>query len=252
MNSKYLLIFLFILISSICFGQETISVATGEFPPTVGSKLKHYGFASHMLSLAFKTQGIKTKFIFLPWIRAYKITKTGKYHATSSWFCTKRRQKDFYCGKRVVKTDFYFFYLAATNFHWETLNDLKKYKIGLTLGYTYNDEFIKMVKDKKLNIQEVENDKQNFSKLFMGRMDIFPMELIGGYYILRKNFAPEQLYKIKHHPKPLHNSTAHPLFPKTRKDSKKLLKTFNKGMDIITKKGIFEKYELKLIQGWYD
>ncbi len=223
-----------------------------DWPPTLGKDLKHGGYANHMVKLSFETQGIKTKFLFLPWKRTIELTREGKYHLTNFWFCTERRKKDFLCGNAIMDSNYYFFHLKSTKFDWKNCNDLKKYKIGLTLGYSYTDEFVKMIKDGELKGEWVAKDEQNFAKLLSGRIDIFPNDELVGRYQLRRDFSPEQVGRITYHPKPLVVRSGHPLFPKSRSDSKKLLKLYNKGLEIITANGLPQKYENKMIEGWYD
>ncbi len=247
-----LLILPFLIASSFCFAEETIVVATGDWPPILGKDLKHGGYHNHMLKLCFETQGIKTKFVFLPRNRALEKTRVGGYHLTTAWFCSEKRKKDFLCGDPISSTNYHFFHLKSTKFDWKNYNDLKKYKIGVTLGYTYTDEFVKMVNDGELKGHWVSRDDQNFSKLLRGRIDIFPIDSLVGSYKLRREFSPEQIGRITYHPKSLEDRSAHPLFPKSRSDSKKLLKLYNKGLEIVISKGLYQKYKDKMIEGWYD
>jgi polar amino acid transport system substrate-binding protein len=247
-----LLILLFLVSYSFCFAEETIVVATGDWPPTLGKDLKHYGYANHMLKLAFETQGIKVKFKFLPWKRAEISTKNGEYHVTNYWFCSESRKNDFLCGDTLFNTSYYFFHLKSNKFDWKNYNDLKKYKIGLTSGYTYTDEFVKMVNNGELTGYWVPKDKQNFAKLLLGRIDIFPIGDIEGLYKLKRDNDLEQFNKVTYHPKPLTIGSVHPLFPKSRSDSKKLLQLYNKGIEIVISKGLLQQYKDKLIEGWYD
>ncbi len=250
---KTILVFIFTFsITTSCFAEETIVVATGDWPPTLGKDLKHGGYANHMLKLSFETQGIKTKFLFLSWKRSMEVTRRGEYHLTNYWYCSEKRKKDFLCGNAILHTNYSFFHLKSTKFDWKNYNDLKKYKIGLTSSYTYTDEFVKMINDGELNGEWVSTDIQNFGKLLLGRIDIFPMFDLVGNYMLKIELSPEQIGRITVHPKPLILDTVHPLFPKSRSDSKKLLKLYNKGLEIVISKGLLQKYKDKMIEGWYD
>ncbi len=239
-------------LGGIAYADKAVTVATGDYPPTLGRNLKHYGYANHILKLAFETQGIETKFIFLPWKRAIVSTKKGGYDLTNYWFCSEKRKKDFLCGDAVFKSNFYFFHLKSTKFDWKNYNDLKKYKFGLTLGYTYTDEFVKMVNNGEIQGDWVPKDEQNLGKLLIGRIDIFPMSELEGLYLLRKSFTSEEADRITYHPKPLLIGSAHPLFPKSRSNSEKLLQLYNKGLENIISKGLQQKYNDKMIEGWYD
>ncbi|MCF6247540.1 MAG: transporter substrate-binding domain-containing protein [Desulfobacula sp.] len=244
------LLFMFLYCPSIS-SQETITIATGDWPPLLEEQAKHYGYANHMLKLSFATQGIDCKFIFLPWKRAYELSKYGKYNVTNYWLCTKKRQKDFFCGEAIITESYVLFHLKTMQLSWDTFNDLKPYKTGLTLGYTYTDEFVKMFDNKELEGDWVSTDTQNFKKLITGRIDIFPIPESVGLYILNRDFPPEQRGRVTYHHRPIVTSTNHPLFPKSRKDSEKYLKLFNKGFKILKKNGTLDEYYEKMIMGWY-
>lgn len=231
---------------------ETISISTGDWPPFLEEKAKHHGYANHMVRLSFATQGVDCKFIFLPWKRAYESTKNGKYHGTNYWYCTPRRQKDFLCADPVLEDNYMLFHLKRRRIEWETLDDLKPFTFGLTLGYTYTDEFVARIKKGDLQGEWTPTDVQNFTKLLRGRVDIVPIAEAVGLYILNRNFPPEQREQVTYNPRSLVVQTAHPLFPKSRPDAKKYRDLFNKGLKILRDDGTLDLYYEKMIMGWYS
>lgn len=144
------------------------------------------------------------------------------------------------------------FHLKTRQVNWETLDDLKAYKFGLTLGYTYSDEFVKMVNGGEIQGEWIPTDVQNFTKLLKSRIDIVPIAEAVGLYLLSRDFPPEQRARITYNTRPLVVQTAHLLFPKSRADSKKYLALYNKGIEILKADGILENYYDKMIMGWYS
>lgn len=252
---KFLIIIVFgcNVITFSAFAEETISISTGEYSPWAGEKLKHSGFVNHVITEAFKQEGYIAKYKYYPWKRNYEEAKKGNFHATSYWYKSKDREKDFYYSDSITTEKLVFFHLKSNPMKdWSTLEDLKSYKIGATGGYTYTKEFWDAAKSKKLRIQVTNTDKQNLAKLLEGRIDIFPATLITGYSILQKEFDSGISDLITFNPKPLSETTGHLLFPKSRKNSEKLLRIFNQGLDKLKKGGLFDKFMDDLLAGKYS
>jgi polar amino acid transport system substrate-binding protein len=135
---------------------------------------------------------------------------------------------------------------------WQTLDDLKNYKFGATRGYTYTKEFWQAVESKRLKVDIADSDKQNFKKLLIGRIDIFPSGLVNGYSILRKEFDASESDLISFDPKPLSKTTGHLAFSRSRKNSETLLGIFNQGLAELKKEGLYKKFMGDLMVGNYS
>ena len=234
------------------FAEETISISTGDYAPWTGKKLKHNGFVNHVISEAFKQEGYKVKFKFYPWKRNYEQAKIGKFHATSYWYISKEREKDFLYSDAVSVEKLVFFHLKSKPMKdWQKISDLKGYQIGATREYTYTKEFWDAAKAKQIKVNIVTTDKQNFQKLLSGRIDIYPSDIITGYSILKKDFKADKSQLITYHKKPLSETTGHLLFPRIKKESEHYLKIFNQGLAKLKEKGLYDLYMKDLLAGKY-
>ena len=232
---------------------EAVSVATLEYAPFTGKNLKFNGFVNHVIAEVFKRKGYAVKFAYLPWKRGVTETKKGHYSALSYVYLTKAREKEFYLSDPISDEKIVFFHLKSSPIQdWETLDHLKNYKIGATRGYTYTHEFWQAVKSKQLRVEITDSDKQNFKKLFAGRIDLFPSGLANGYSFLRKEFPISKFRLITYHPKPLSETSGHLAFSKNRKNSKILLQVFNKGLAELKQEGLYDKFVRNLLDGKYD
>lgn len=231
---------------------QTLKVGTGEYSPTIGSGLKHGGYATHMLTLAFENQGIQLEIEFLPWKRALIATKNQNYDLTYYWYCTEERQLDFYCGDAIWESQIYFFHLKAFSFDWQNYEDLTPYFIGITASYHYSNELTDMVRAGKVKAHETTKDIDNVNMLLAKRIDIFPMTAMEGQYLINQSLSAEQANKITYHPKALLNTTGHPLFPRNNKESLKWMEIYNQGIKNIREQGVLDTYRKKLIEGWYE
>jgi len=212
------------------FAEETVRITIGEWPPYMSKELKHYGFLSHIVSEAFALEGIKVKWGFFPWKRAFQNVVYGKWDATAGWSYGPDREKDFYFSDSIGETLVVFFHLKSYPFDWKTYEDLKGIEIGTTLEYEYGQTFEKLSKNGVLQVFYVPKDEQNFRKLRAGRIHIFPNNIEVGYEMINNLFPPDQALRFTHHPKPLIYETLKLLFSKKIERNKKLVDIFNRGL----------------------
>ena len=192
--------------------EQTIRIATGDAPPWTGKTLHHGGFVNHLISEAFKKEGYSVKFEYYPWKRSYEQSKQGKFHATSYWYKSKEREKNFYYSTPVSTERIVFFCLKSNPMDdWETFDDLRKYRIGATKGYLYAKDFWDAANSKRLKVDLIVTDKQNFTKLLGQRIDIFLCGLVAGKNLLLRELGEVNASFITHHSKPLSETTGHPI-----------------------------------------
>ena len=233
--------------------EKSITISTLEYAPFTGKNLKFNGFVNHVIAEAFKRRGYAVKFAYLPWKRAVTETKNGQYPALSYVYLTKDREKEFYLSDPISDEKIVFFHLKSNSIQeWQTLADLKDYKIGATRGYTYTHEFWQAVESKQLKVEITDSDKQNYKKLLAGRIDLFPSGLANGYSFLRKEFPLSKFRLITYHPKPLSETTGHLAFSRSGKDPKKILQLFNQGLAELKQEGLYDKFVRNLLDGKYQ
>jgi polar amino acid transport system substrate-binding protein len=233
--------------------EEIITIATLEYHPWTGKNLKFNGFVNHVITEAFQRKGYSVKFTYLPWKRGVIETKNGKYAALSYVYFSKDREQEFYLSDPISEEKIVFFHLKSNPIKdWKTLDDLKNYKFGATRGYTYTKEFWQAVESKRINVDITDSDKQNFQKLFVGRIDIFPSGLVNGYSFLHKEFDVSNSHLITYQSKPLSQTTGHLAFTRNRKNSENLRQIFNQGLAELKKEGIYDQFVLDLLAGKYS
>lgn len=233
--------------------EETITIATLEYPPWTGEHLKFNGFVNHVITEAFQRKGYSVKFTYLPWKRAVIETKNGNYSALSYVYFSKDREKEFYLSDPISEEKIVLFHLKSNPIQdWKTLDDLKNYKFGATRGYTYTKEFWQAAESKRIEVDITDSDKQNFKKLFSGRIDIFPCGLVNGYSFLQKEFDVSKSHLISYHSKPLSKTTGHLAFTRASKNSENLLQIFNQGLSELKKEGLYNLFVVDLLAGKYS
>lgn len=185
---KFILVF-YIFINLSIYSQ-TINLTNGEWPPYFSQNMKNYGIASNIITQAFENENIKVNYGFFPWKRSIELAKSTKWNGTVGWTKTPEREKDFYFSEEpIFKGKVVFFTLKSDYFSWNSFDDLKNYKIGITNGYSYGNIFNFYLDNKTLNIEVANEDILNFKKLFSKRIDLFPIDLEVGLYILNNYFT---------------------------------------------------------------
>lgn len=162
------------------------------------------------------------------------------------------REKDFLYSEPVLKEQFVFFHLKSFLFDWNDLSDLRDLMIGGGIKYSYGPEFDAALDSGDLKIERVSTDQQNFAKLFLKRIHIYPQEVNVGYSALRKYFSQDDVAEITHHPKPLLNNLSYMLFPKQFKRSELLLAKVNKQIKLFKESGRYDSYFKALQRGEYE
>ncbi len=244
----------FVVIASLNYSiaEEIIQISTGEWTPYISEKLKHNGVVSHIVSEAFALEGIKVKYSFMPWKRAMREAKVGNYEASIIWSKSEKRQKFLLYSEPVMPKRVVYFHLKSYDFKWNNLDDLKGLTVGGTIGYWYADMYEPLVKSGHLSVEWVKTDEMSLNKLMRSRIDIVALDIGAGYAMIQEEFSPKQQKLITHHPKivnkPKYN---HLVMPINQLDSKRLMKTFNRGLIKLKDSGLFDQFYEKSQQGEY-
>jgi polar amino acid transport system substrate-binding protein len=232
--------------------SEEITIAVGDWPPYLSNKLKHNGVIGHLLTDVFSEVGYDVKFTFFPWSRAYSVTKVGKQDMTGVWMHKPEREKDFYYSDPVLNEQFVFFHLKTTPFDWNTLEDLQGVMIGGGSEYSYGVAFDEALESGKIVIERVPTQYQNWRKLLLGRIQVFPEEMNVGYSSLKQHYPEDKVSLVTHHPKPLLNNLSYLLFPKSANNSPMLMKKFNAALKSFRESGRYNLYFKSFHNGYYD
>lgn len=232
--------------------QENIAIAVGEWPPYISQDQQYDGVIVHLIRDIFADMGIKVTIDFLPWTRAYKAAKNGRYAATAIWMEKEERKTDFLYSDKVLEEQFVFFHNKALTFDWKTVDDLKKYKVGGIQAYSYGPAIDALIANNAIQIENVNRPQQNFRKLLKDRIDIFPIEVNVGNSILKKYFTLNHRQEITYNTKPFLNNSSFLLFPRSLESSQNLLVMFNQHLQKFKDDGRYESYFEKLKNGYYD
>jgi len=232
---------------------ETIRITNGEWEPFLSNYSYQYGLDSHIVTEAFKLEGITVEWGFFPWQRAYQHAKDGNnWDASCCWWPDDETKNEFLASDAITTTSFVFFHLKSYDFEWKSLEDLQGIKIGVTAKYDYGQAFMAAIAAKTLDIEFTTKDQFNYKKLLAGRIQIFPNDPSVGSAQIRNSLSPEQANLLTYHPKEFGISTLHLIVSKDNKRNKYILDKFNSGLKKLKASGQFQQMLKDLDAGKYD
>ncbi|WP_020407630.1 substrate-binding periplasmic protein [Hahella ganghwensis] len=241
-----------ILLSFVISAKEIITVSSGEWPPFTGKDLKHGGFCTHLLEKAMTE--FELQVTYFPWKRAAVTVMDGEMDVTPCWIPNEERMAKFIFSDPLMVNKKVFFHRKDFNFNWDTIDDLQPYRIGTALGYSYGDEFDRAAKENRITIEPITDDATNLRKLLLGRIDLFPVEMVVGYTTLYEIFPAAQASQITNHDKALLKSSYHLMISRkiSRERAEQILSSINHGLKRLKESGEYGKLESLLIEGYYN
>lgn len=244
-------IFLVVALCTRGAGQETIRIASEEWPPYSGSGLKHYGVMNRIIAEAFASENVKAEFGFFPGPRVLDLVKSGEWDATGGWTPNEERAKDHYFSDTLFDETMVFFHLKTKPFEWKTMDDLKGVSMGTVYGSYYGTAFEKAEKSGELAIQKEHTDLLNFRKLIHGRIDACPKNLDAGLSMLLSDFTPAERERVTYHPLAVDRGPLVMMFSRKVEKNARLVELFNRGLKKLKKDGRYEQFFIESRRGDY-
>jgi polar amino acid transport system substrate-binding protein len=235
--NKIVLILLLLLIPRNVFANETVRFAIGDWPPYTSATTERDKILEYVVTESFKFEGIDVEYEYFPWKRSYSLVESGEFDGTFPWAMTEEHRNNFYMNKVfLISDEGVFFHLKSFPFDWNTFEDLKKYSVGVTMGYKEE----KIYKDNGIKAQAVPTEDLNFKKILAGRIDIYQTSKIVGYSIINKIFTTEESSRFTHHHKPAVKNEFYILFSKKSSNGQKLADRFDAGLKKLKESGMYD------------
>ncbi|WP_165664081.1 substrate-binding periplasmic protein [Metapseudomonas otitidis] len=237
---------LFIL--TLAFGSlaaaEDVRLTNGEWTPYLGASLPHQGVASRIVAEAFALEGVTVHWEFHPWARSLRLAEKGERHGTAIWLRNADRERDFYVSDPVIESGYVLFHRKDPPLDWQSVDDLRHYRLGATIGYDYGEAFQRAEQDGRLRVQRLAAEEQGLRMLLAGRIDVFPMDKVVGIANLQ-GFSREERSRVTFHPQPLRSDTLHLLLSRSVPGNEQLMARFNQGLAQLRESGKIARYLLE-------
>lgn len=215
--------------------EKQLTAVTEPWPPYMGPRLLDKGFLPEILAAAFDQFGYTVTVEFRPWARALSDVKKGDKDILCGAYYTKEREEFLAYSPPIAETPDALFMKKGRNITYQTLADLKPYKIGVVRGAAHGEEFDAA---DFLNKEEVTHSGQNIRKLLVDKIDLMagPRDVIK--YIIKRDY-PLFVDKIVVVNPPLSTNKIYFGFSKKVTGHQELLKVFTKGLKLIKNDGTY-------------
>lgn len=221
---------------------DTIKLTSLEWPPYTSAAMKEQGASVAVAKAAFKAMGHDLVVEFYPWKRAVHLAKEGKFDGYFPEYYSESLKQDFVLSEPMGSGPLGFAELKSKPVTWSSLNDLKKYTVGVVSGYVNTTDFDKMVADKSIKASEASDDVKNLLKLSSGRTDLAVVDQnVMSYLLASDPKLKKQAGKLQFNSTLLEDKQLYVCFKKGPR-GEKLAGILNEGLKKIDVKGIMKNY----------
>ncbi|MDH0095287.1 MULTISPECIES: substrate-binding periplasmic protein [Pseudomonadaceae] len=230
---------------------KTLRIGTGDWAPYVDQGRSDGGALARLISAVFAESGYRVEYFFHPWDRNVLMLQQGQLHAIMPYSCSPSRLNYGVCSDPLVRGEVVLFHRRDKAFDWQHVEDLLRYRIGTTLGYSYGPAFDEALQAGSLQVELSGKEETSFRLLELGRIDLHPQDRAVGYAMLRRLF-PDGGSHITHHPRFLNKEPLRLLFRKDDPAAAELLHQFNAGLRRFAGRGDLQSLQQALNSGNAD
>jgi len=232
-----------IFIALICFSvlpahaENKIILSTLDWEPYIGQSLEKQGYVAEIIRESFKRSGYEVEMKFTPWARTVNLAKAGHVDGYFPEYYADEVKSYAMFSDPFQGGPMGFFKQKNKKISYQTLMDVKPYKIGVVRDYVNTKEFDEA---DYLTKEVVNDDITNLKKLIGGRIDLMIADKFVGLYLMEKN-SLEGRDTIEFMTPPLELKDLYLCISKKTADADKKLAAFNKGLKEIMADGTLEK-----------
>lgn len=220
-----------------CVAQSTLKLATINSPPYCDETLPDGGVYTTITREAFRRTGYTLDIYFLPWKRAFEMTKNGNYDGLMLVSYKEERIQSLHYTDSILKEEGVLFSQKGRNITYTKLEDLSPYIIGVMRG----SMLAELLLSKNLKVEEVTTHEQNIQKLIgRERIDLIASQKLSLLGIINAQF-PEWKDKIEIVMPPVHVGYLHNVISRNNPNHETIVKDFNIGLQKIKSDGTFTK-----------
>ena len=217
---------------------NTIKLVTGDFAPFSGKDLSQGGMITEIIVKAFKEVGYATKIEYRPWKRGYQETLRHKHFGTFPYVTDDERKKLFLFSDAIYAAKVRFFVRSDFNRKYEKDEDLKGLRVCVPIGYS-SVEIQRFLDKKILNTITPLGDKECFRLVEKGRTQLYSVNEVTGWTIIQKLYGTRDGFRTIG--EPLRVNGYYIIVAETYPDGETLLEQFNKGLNALKQKGIYQQ-----------
>jgi len=223
----------FLMMQNIAMAEKTVTFATLDWEPYIGEKLPDQGYVASLVKEAYKVSGYTVKMEFMPWARVVAMATDGKYDGYLPEYYAESLKDNFLVSEPFPGGPLGFFKRTSDTIKYQTLEDLKPYKIGVVRGYVNTEEFDKADFLKK---ETANDDITNLRKLVGNRLELIVGDKFVGTYLMKQDM-PDKAGEVEFISPVLEEKSLYLCISKKIPDAEAKIKAFNDGLKAIKDNG---------------
>ncbi len=188
-QSRKLIFISFLIFSVINLYPQNVIISVDEYAPFIDSSEMDNGFLTRIVVLALEAEGITPEIRFRPWARVERELYAGEC-VSFPYIKNEERLEKMYYSDELSRTETFLITRKDKNIpEIKSLEDLRDFKIGITRGYSYGNDFDSFID--QLDIIIDNTDFLNIRKVLGGWIDIFPCDIYLGKKLVNENFSKD-------------------------------------------------------------
>lgn len=187
-NLSYTLFLSFLFTSINISAKDKITLSVDNYPPYIDARKNNKGKLAKVVTDIFKMQGYNVNYKFMSWPET-EIAITEGNSFSFMWYKTEQRTKNWIFSDPITSLNTSFLYRKNTKLKLERIDQLRRYAIGITKGYSYGDYFDAYKPQLKL-VSSI-SDYEGIKKLLAGETDLLLIEPLVAKSLLEDWFSDE-------------------------------------------------------------
>ncbi|WP_439887211.1 substrate-binding periplasmic protein [Pseudomonas sp. MBLB4123] len=214
---------------------EALRLVASPWPPFNDSSLHNNGLASDLVSTALAKAGYATHYAEVPWARAVKGLRQGRYDVLINAWYSDERSRFGYFSRPYLVNRISFLRRKGEAVEFRRLADLYPYRIAVMRDYAYSHEFDH---DRQLSKVIVSSFQSGARMVSAGRVDL----MLEDEFVARHHLG-RTLHDIRDGlefvPQPLSENGLHILVSLERPDHQHIAEAFDQAIAAMREDGSY-------------
>lgn len=211
-------------------GASTLTLQVGAWPPYIDFTVPENGPLTRQVQDAFSAAGLATTLKEVSWKRAED--RVNRDQAVSfGWIKNSDRLSRWHYSSPICSLRTVLVTRATYPVEWQSLEQLKAYKLGWTRGYSYGDAMDQL--RPTLDVTEMVSEDIALKRLRAGSVDAVPMDILVARSLIARIFTPEEALGLVVDAAPnrtISRSDVHVVCAKSSTSCAPTLQRFNQGL----------------------
>lgn len=222
--------------------EQTVTLASLEWPPYAGKQLPDQGASSAVVKAAFAAMGYRLHIEFVPWSRAVQMARDGRVAGYFPEYHSGTVAARFTLSDPIGEGPLGLAQRTTLRIPWNNLSDLARWRVGVVQDYVNTAEFDARVAGGQQRVDVSLNDRQNLLKLAASRVDLAIIDPhVFGYLRKHDQAVAAVGNRLEMNPRLLETKDLFVCFARSE-DGERWARVFNEGLKKVDVAAVMRKY----------